>query len=156
MASIVHIPFNFAPVSIQSGSGTYTVPSGKYARVEISATAKAFLDSISFASNSVLFMSTSGGHAEKSIELWLKSGDVITTSASLASGSLQTVSSGGFDYDQDKFTTTLTILVNGVAFAKVSATLSAAVGVDTSADLTFPISGSTEYNYIASEYNNIS
>lgn len=98
MTSRVIIPFNFAPVSSSRGTtGSYTVPSGKYARITITVS-HSFYPSTGFVG--VLGVTTSaeschGDGFQGSFDIWMKSGEVLSLSNTNTNGSAAISSNGG-------------------------------------------------------------
>lgn len=86
MAGKYVIPFDNNPVNVATGySGTYTVPSGKYARVTISINASVAFVGYSVGTYGILTASTGGassscGCVSTSFDVWLNAGDTVTAS----------------------------------------------------------------------------
>jgi hypothetical protein len=90
MAAPYIIPFNHQPVNRGTTAGTYTVPSGRYARVVASLSAYAGASKTafitSFPSGSSPSYDCKPDSNQASIELWLRAGDVVSTAGVVASG----------------------------------------------------------------------
>jgi hypothetical protein len=102
MAAPFFVPFNFQPISIQRGSGTYTVPAGKYARVTINLSV--------FCTPGILNPGTffNAGNQSENADIFLKSGDSLAFTQSLSASS---VSPG-----TAILTNTLSASINGAPF----------------------------------------
>lgn len=134
------IPFNQQPVNTGAGSSTYTVPSGKYARLTYNLYAVATV-TCSIATNSPVNLSNSDN---LSGSVWLKAGDAITVGTSVPSGT--SGSGAGISGSASA-----SILLNATTFAQAIAGISSS-GV-TAATLT--LGGSTGSLFMYEEYNAI-
>lgn len=152
MAAPYIIPFNFQPVSTSSGSGTYTVPAGKYARITVTLNASVFMSSGS--ATTIGNFPSQGSSISDSvvIDVWAKAGDAISFTSSVPSSTSAagTPSAVGFVSG----TCTSSANLNGVAFgrARASTTLTSS----NSASSTVTVTGSVDALYYAEEYNVIS
>jgi hypothetical protein len=128
------IPFNNQPVNTGVTAASYTVPAGKYARVIVSIGLTATFSNGGSLTN--IGSTTSGstnygvntGHFNDKIELWLKAGDVLAFTTSLASGTISTVAGatigGQFEARSASSQTSSTITLNASALATFYATAS--------------------------------
>jgi hypothetical protein len=81
------IPFNFQPVNSGTiNNASYTVPAGKYARVIATVQASARASRTMTAVPNSYIHSGYGGTDSKTVELWLRAGEVVTTTTTVASG----------------------------------------------------------------------
>jgi len=85
MASTYFIPFNHEPVSIGTGTTSYTVPTGKYARVSISVSGVA--TTYSTTASQTYAVST---NFNETLELWLRPGAVVAVTLTNATGGAPT------------------------------------------------------------------
>lgn len=137
------IPFNFQPIATGTVlNGSYTVPSGKYARVLINCHAMARI-SAATADGTIALSSNADSVVA---EFWLKAGDAITTVA--------TGATGGPSFSVHSFSQS-TASINGVqcliALAPVSGTNDGTVPGNT-----LTISGSAGVSIRYEEFNQIS
>ena len=133
------------------GTGSYTVPTGKTARILASISASAYTTSTSGTHNGPGTLLAKGGEDSSIIELFLKSGDVITTSLVNASGSISVSSTYG--WIENSSSSIASLLVNGVIIATVRAVVTASIfaqGTTLFPSITF--SGATSFGYISNEY----
>lgn len=152
MASIINIPFNFQPVNTGVvANGSYTVPAGKYARVMATLSVKSYMGPLVQVSGSV-----DGGNGEDSvsIELWLKSGDIVSVSNS--AGSATATASGNINQASNfaNAISTANLLVNGVVVSSV--TCASWVYLTPANTTIFNLSGTANVNYQYAEFTNIS
>lgn len=148
MSAPFFVPFNFQPTSIQRGSGTYTVPAGKYARVTISVTGEAYgIISAPYPSENVV----SNGSFCESVDIFLKSGDVLTVSQSNASATGSTAPTSSATA-----ITTVNLSINSTIFAVFTCRGYAySVTSGSPNNATSSVSGSSSVNWIAQEFNEI-
>jgi hypothetical protein len=156
------IPFNHMPVSTVVGaSGTYTVPSGKYAQVTISMSISMFIYPSSFNGTYFVIISAIGqptpSGGEKTLQMMLRQGDVLSFSASSASTKTITADqNGNFNTRGWISQATITAYVNSVAVssARVLCGFDNSYGVtETSEIITVIPSVSSTFGFICSEYN---
>ncbi len=153
MSAIISIPFNHQPVNTGAGSGTYTVPAGKYARLTFNCVAEAYLT----LSNSTGLNLTNGNSAESNVSngtVYLKSGDIISTSTSGASGSY-TRTTAGTEPANAVGISQGAILLNGTVFNRVYARVSSMFTAQSSQP-TVTANGSASVSYFYEEFTNIS
>lgn len=136
------------PDSIQRGTGNYTCPAGKHARVTISTSGVA--NSIPSSSVSVASMASSGGHFNETLSIWLNSGDVISNSLVTASGS--TVAFQNFATGASGSTTS-TINYNGNPIAVFLAQTIGSISPQ-NGNGSIQRTGSSNYHFYAEEFNN--
>jgi len=154
MGSPMIIPFNFQPVNTVVGTtASYTVPAGKYAKVSITASASSRLAPGSGSSSQYSINTLSASSNSDTKDIMLKSGDVLTSSLTNASGSHSTSTTV---ITQGSSESVVNVMVNGVVIFSVRAPIS--TGVNTTSNpavLLCNYTGSTSVGYIASEYNNL-
>lgn len=143
------IPFNHQPVNTGSGSSTYTVPSGKYARLRYTCNAQAWTMVTGGTSGNVTG-TTSSSTDSCNGDIWLKAGDAITVSLSNPSGSVGPAASGTITA-----TATAAILLNASIFARASCT-SAMSWIGLGASTSMQKDGTTSVYFSYEEYNIIS
>jgi hypothetical protein len=90
-------PFNNDPINTGSSNSSYTVPSGKYARVRVNLSASTSVGLSNKSSFTVATLNTSLDSNSASFDLFLKSGDTVTVTSSSPSdqvnfGQNQTIS----------------------------------------------------------------
>jgi hypothetical protein len=150
MASPYIIPFNHQPVSSAAISGgSYTCPAGKYARVvlTLSASARGTCNTLSVISNST----TSGLSSTQ--EFWLRAGQTITTSTTIASGSATPSSNTSSLLLSSDSIASATI--GGVQVAKIMAPATIQV-TSAVASTTLTMTGAASADFYYEEYNVIS
>lgn len=137
------------PVNTVVGTtASYTVPVGKWAVVKLTAscTAKVTVPLTSTVNNISQCPSVNCGNM--SLDIVLKSGDIITSSLVNASG---TVSGNNNTIIAGSSETTASISINSTVFAVCRA----AVGIGTGGGaMTATFSGTSSVGYLACEYNN--
>ena len=138
------IPFNHQPILTGASSSTYTVPSGKYARVTATLTCAAWVSARSAVNGSTGY-SEGASSQSTTITIWLKAADAITVSNTNASGTSASSS-------LVTSVSTASILVNAATVSSISTPVSATA----TAGNTVTLSGSASVNYIYEEYNVIS
>ena len=155
------IPFNHQPMNVVSGSGSYTVPSGKYARVCVtlgSAISLGVLTGSATAFSGATIVATSANN-QVVIDVYLKAGDVLSFSTTSAA-SYSVLTSGGASSATFYPNTTASSLVsiNSVIFSSAISNLSGIVQVSGSSNSTmgFTPSANNIGYYISQEYNVIS
>lgn len=141
MASIISTnvlnSFNFQPVNTTGGANTnYTVPTNRYARVVVTLDGDTYISSTNSATT-VYGLSISNKCC--TMELWLKSGDVLSFSNSAAS---TTLTSGGS-------ATVTEARVNGTTVARMISRLTIAMSSGSST-----IAGNSNVCWFSTEYNN--
>jgi hypothetical protein len=153
MSAPMIIPFNFQPVNTVVGTtATYTVPAGKYAIVRLDGTAVAKISS-AYASTTGVNASPTATAGNKSSEIILKSGDILSSSLSNAGGSVAGDGNGAGGSAES----IATYLVNGVAIFVVKAVISCTTAYNSNGmPSVINFSGTTTLGYLASEYNIIS
>lgn len=134
MPAPIVVPFNFQPVNTGRSTTTYTVPAGRYSRViiNIGLTASSNLANATAASQAVAQGGSIGINSDtcsESIELWLKAGDVLSFTTTVASGSatwtLSSMSSGVMYTDSTSASSSATINLNAASLATFYATAQA-------------------------------
>jgi hypothetical protein len=160
MGSIVNIPFNFQPVNTVAGLNTnYTVPTGKYARVVVTADGEAFIGSIQASSNyTATYFSVTQSSKTCTLELWLKTGDVLSFTNTPASGSTtKNNTNGNVTPPQSSASTTTEIKVNTVVIARLVSRVIEASNLSggSPSNLNINWSGTSNVAWVASEYNNV-
>jgi hypothetical protein len=163
MSAPMTIPFNHMPVSTVVGaSGTYTVPAGKYAQVTISMRISMFISSgdytgpLGYTVDEIGQPTPSGG--EKTLQVMLKAGDVLSFSASSASA-VTAPYSAAWSILAWISQATITASVNSVAIssARVLCGFSKSSGQQYSGHyVTMTPSVSSAFGFICSEYNAVS
>lgn len=146
------IPFNNQPVTTGAGTATYTVPSGKYARVTITLNTAIYFSASS--ATTVANFPPSGNTACDTvvISIWAKTGDAISFAANSPGATSSAGATAAVAYLTS--TSTMTALLNGTAFAKASATATFITSNSASSTVTSEGAGSATYYY--EEYNVIS
>jgi len=147
MSADLFNPFNHQPISTQRGSGTYTCPAGKYARIVITLAGYALGIPGTYTAQPIHIAATSSSFNE-TVDVWVKAGDVITFSLVTASGSTGAVAEGSMSG-----ASTASALYNGTVFAKFMAGAVATHAVQTSGTATSVLNGGSEVNWYAAEYN---
>jgi len=151
------IPFDFNPVNNDETDTSYTVPAGKYAIVTVTISVSAFgYTTGSVASSNAVNMATSSANAT-SLELRLKSGEVLTKTESAASGS-DSVGSATQGWLFTQGTSIAAALVNSVEVAELRChAVSGIYDASTAAGITHyaSVAGSALVHWHVSEYNNI-
>lgn len=159
------IPFNHQPVSVGRSTGTYTVPSGKYARVTVSAYVSARTSANSSGSGfTISSYNTHGDTHNEVFHYWLSAGDSITFSGSSASGNATAAIPGGagLAYTSTAHAdTTLSVDVNGNSSASLLARAIVNISVTNggAAPINFVFAsfgGSFSCTFFYEEYNVIS
>lgn len=159
------VPFNFAPVSTAKGTtGSYTVPAGKYALVNISID-HAFYHStsftVSFAGLSSALVSL--GNRSESFSLWLKAGDVLTL-ANTNTNASATISRNGFgavDLNVSLQASSVTSITIGGSLWKNSTSRGSLTGFSSYTTggggdtTTFSVTCESSLGWYAQEYNQI-
>jgi len=158
--SLYFVPFNHQPAATGQTTGTYTVPSGKYARatVKYSVSAGATAASLTNANVAVIrALNINPSSVGGEVEFWLKAGDALTATESLPTNNLSLTSTGAGEYwDAETGNATITFTVNGNDSGKVRASCAASVGVNMSGATTFTYAtfeGSTVFSIFYEEYN---
>jgi len=147
MSADLFNPFNHQPISTQRGSGTYTCPAGKYARVVITLAGYALGIPGTATVNPIHIAATSSSFNE-TVDIWVKAGDVITFSLVAAGSSTGAVAAGSVNG-----TSTASALYNGTSFAKFIAGAAATHAVQSAGTSTSDVTGASEVNWYAAEYN---
>jgi hypothetical protein len=165
MSASVIAPFNFQPVNVAVGNGSYTVPSGKYAMVSYSISAKLVFSSASIPYTSRTVYAIYPGQSESStIEgtFWLKAGDVLTFSSTSEPNDifhLNTYDTTSFIYPAFTPVAFARVLVNGVAVNNTETKTFPATTYNytgsSADDVVIVYSVSYTAGFLASEYNNI-
>lgn len=166
------IPFNHQPVATGIQENSYTVPSGKYARVTIPICLVAYCvgDNLNAGPGTanLTSISTFSDSKNERFEIWLKAGDQITTETILASGNATysfswTGATSGNRTDNSVGTTYSNIRINSVLLAQYLAVAQASVSItfneasSGSASGTYAsFSGSGTAKIFYEEYNQIS
>jgi hypothetical protein len=149
------IPFNFQPSATGNvANAGYTVPAGKYARVMANLSVKSHPSSYSAVGSGSPPVYAASGEDSTSIELFLKSGDVVSVSNSAGSA---TATASGNAYAASNFAvavSTANISVNGTIVASV--TCSSSCFLSPANITTMNLSGTSTVNYSYAEFNNIS
>jgi len=146
MSADLFNPFNHQPISTQRGSGTYTCPAGKYARVVITLSGYA-LGAPGVAATDMSIAANSSSFSE-AVDIWVKAGDVITFNIGVASATTGAVAAGS-----TSGVSAAEAIYNGTIFAKFIVGASAAHAVNGATTTTSSISGAVEVNWYAAEYN---
>lgn len=153
MGSPIVVPFNNQPVSTQKGTGTYTCPAGKYARVQISVsgTARTLVTGSRPNAASQGDLDLTCDSFNESFDIWVGPGDTISASLSNPSGSTN-VAAGSIQSAASE--ASATINHNGSPIATFRAVTQGTVGSNSATS--FARSGSTSFHFFAQEYNIIS
>lgn len=155
MGAPIVVPFNNQPVSTQKGTGTYTCPAEKYARVTVTVSGRAAVASITGA-NAMVDTVISSGQFNETMDIWVGPGDTVSGSLSNASGG----PSGNASFSgavAGSSTTTATVNHNGAAIGQFRCDVSAAYN-DNSGSVATAINftGASSFHFFAQEYNVIS
>ena len=147
MAAPYIIPFNFQPANTGTVlNGSYTVPSGKYARVIINLSAMARISAATSDSDGGEYVAISSNSDSSTIEVWAVAAEAFTTSTSSASGgpgaSTHSIS-------------TASVSIGGTQLAIARAAASGIIGGG-GADDNVTISGAASASMRYEEYNVIS
>lgn len=155
MSAPIILPFNNQPVSTQKGTGTYTCPAGKYARVRVTIRARATARVSSLASASATTPATQETNvANESFEVWVGPGDTIAATLSNASGTQAVAANIALAIRLS--TTTVTVNHNGTAIAIIEATAGTQVATSAGGSATLESTGSSSFHFFAQEYNILS
>jgi len=152
MGNAFFVPFNFQPVNTGAGNegSTYTVPSGKYARVTITMCVSAYARNAFLAAQSESADSNSTSNAV-TLTIFMDDGEALTFSATAANTS-DTGGSGNFSISDDSV---ISARVDGVDISQIRC--HAAIHGFTSAGThSVYIDGTAEANFRYEEYNKIS
>jgi hypothetical protein len=159
MANNFFIPFDNRPASTQQGSGTYTVPSGKFARLKISLDVTAYFDEADWTtvvSGGDVYDYKPGRESEK-FELWLNSGDVVTFSNTAASDSnLNNTGSPQIASLAGESSCTVSVNTGGGASIVASVRCRGEIFINQKNTTTANIGGTAVSYWHAEEYNEIS
>jgi hypothetical protein len=155
------IPFNFQPVNVVSASsGSYTVPSGKYAKVTVVLSSQMAFSSLSGTATAVTntnIFSSESGHVV--VDLYLKAGDVLSFSSSSGSGASVTTSGGNTSGSFVLSTSSSqSALVNSNTAAVARGYIGGFISVQGTANSAMGVNVGTNngFSYTAQEYNVIS
>lgn len=147
MSRVIY-PFNNQPISSQTGTGTYTCPVGKYARVTVTLSAAA-VGVPSFAGSPSSNIGNGSSDSSSAVfDIWVKSGDTVSGTLSNASASTASATAGF-----TSGTTTASYSVNSNVAGTIRATASVAHNSNAAAVST--VTGSSSFHYHAQEYNEI-
>lgn len=150
MSSSHVIPFDHKPVSIQVGSGTYTCPTGKYARVTINLSGYA-QSLFTCTGSGISTLDLQNGMVNHSFDVWVNAADTIAATLSNASGTtncpVTAITSAAGE-------TTITVNRSGTTIGVFRAHTQANVynSQNTNAG-TITRSGSSSFNWVAEEFN---
>lgn len=166
---MIIVPFKNRPAqTIQDSSNPYTVPVGRYARAVVTLRAEAYITGLS-QSSGIRTNNASNVYSDcqnKSVEIWLNEGDVLSKSTSTFTGDLLEVtffvsaSNGDVKFDSGSSTATASVLLNrgagATTYSSVVSSLSgyySAVSVAGGSDNgDFEVSGSAAVNWHIEEY----
>jgi hypothetical protein len=156
MSSPIVVPFNFRPVSIQRGTANYTCPAGKYAKVTINTSGAAF-----GSRSGVFFISPDSTHHRvidsfnKTVQIWVNSGDVISNALSNANSSVSSNNTSSIRMATGETTSTINYNGNPIAIFRARGG-DIAGGRSTEGFIEANVSGNSSYHFYAEEYNQIS
>jgi hypothetical protein len=164
MSALINIPFNFQPVNSGNvANAGYTVPAGKYSRImaTLSTYARNSTFTISIAGSGQHMPNISSGNDSTSVELYLRSGEVVSVSNTSASGTISVASSASTSSPTGNGSQSIAqLLVGGVIVAQSKSAVSGVLIADVASGLatTFTVTmvGSSDVNYRYEEFNNIS
>lgn len=149
MTSRVFIPFDNRPVSQQRGTGTYTCPSGKFAKLTITVSGNAFSSwTIPGATNT--FFNTNMGEFHQTFDIWVVAGDQVAATLSNASGTTS-VGAGSGGSSSNSTTATVNLNSNSIAVFLARTAWSAYNGSGGAVNVSY--SGSSNFTWYAQEYN---
>jgi len=164
MANQLFIPMTFMPVNTGAASNSYTVPAGKYAQVTITLTTavKVNQDDYVSAIADVASYTAVPGSTTETVQIWLSSGDALTSSTSVASGTGTAAYNGTITravFDSTTAESSCSVLLNGTTFMRCRANGSASIlfesgttsGTNTYANFTGAATVDIQY----SEFNNV-
>lgn len=134
------------PVKTVVGTGAYTVPAGRWARVVVNLSASA---RVSSSAGTLTALSGTGNSDSRTIELLLKSGDVISSSLTNASGTTSCVSLMTLASSESS----ASLVVNSTTVATVRAPAVGHCNAGSGAN-SVTMTGFSSYGYVASEYFN--
>jgi len=151
------IPFNMQPVSHQTGTGTYTCPAGKYAKVTvfIRGTATGVIGNGGAVDYLDMPIITSDSF-NSVFDVWVKSGDTIAATLTNPStvGNTGAVLIGQHEYITAQVNAS--VAHNGTTIGTFAAKASCGCKYKTIASNILSISGTSGFNYFAQEFNIIS
>lgn len=134
------------PAKTVVGTGSYTVPAGRWAIVTLSLDCTATASGTGTAPGGQNGGGSSGS-GSKSVQLILKAGDALSSSLSNASGSVACLTSS---INSGSGTSSVSVTLNASIVQKLSCT----AFVMCTGPMTNTFSGTTAYGYVASEYFN--
>lgn len=155
MGAPIVVPFNNQPISTQKGTGTYTCPAGKYARVTVSVSGRAYVSALAGGA-SMQDMAISSGQFSESFDIWVSPGDTVSGTLSGASGGPSS-SAANTGCVIASSATTVTVSHNATAIAQFRANVTAGFSDNSGAvacSMTF--AGESSFHFFAQEYNIIS
>lgn len=153
MANSFFVPFNNQPVNTGRGSdsNSYTVPSGKFARVTITLCARAYVNNMPDVGGGVA--SIACGEDSTTLVIYMDEAEVLDFTASNASGS----NGNGNDTANVNAHSQISADIGGSPIARVFAQANAYARITSGAfGSDWTISGDTEAYFRYEEYNKIS
>ena len=146
------IPFNFQPVSTGASTSTYTVPSGKYARVVISLSSEIGVQTTANPSGAPVVGESffTDGSNSISKEFWLKATDSVSLSTTSGSGTI----TSGTNAQVQKSSCVASATINGTSVLVSRSTASALM--QTAAAYIASFVGNPSASVYYEEYNVIS
>lgn len=134
------VPFNNQPVNTGVTTASYTVPAGKYSRVIVTVGLTASVSKSPVASATTGAAAQAGsytanqGSFNDKLELWLKAGDVLSFTTSVASGAVSA--------------TSITTVASGVYFRATSSSTQTTISLNASALATFYATAQIGFYYV--------
>lgn len=153
------VPFDHRPSATGQSSTSYTVASGKYARVVLSysVVVTAATGDTTGTVSSIAAYNTNPQSCTGTLELWLKAADALTVSTSIASTSATLVAAGaGYYWDTTSDSSTVTVSVNATAIAlfKATGTISMAANFAGASTISMGVfTGAADYRIHYEEYD---
>jgi len=151
MPASILIPFDTKPVSTQRGTGTYTCPAGKFAKVTVTVSGTA-TSTFTPTTASTIIMLTSGNF-NHTFDVIVNPGDTISGSLSNASGTTAVANGSG---GAATGTTTATVNYNSNSIAVFQCETSASIWNGGAGSINISRSGSSNFTWYAQEYGVIS
>lgn len=143
--------FNFQPVNTTGGVNTnYTVPANRYARVVVTLDGDIYASNVTSGSSTYVY-GIDVSNKCCTLELWLKSSDVLSYTNSTPSGYFYSGSSSGTNTNSGGAYTLTEVRVNGNVVSRIISRITA--GTSASNALIY-VSGNSNVAWFASEYNN--
>lgn len=149
MSAPMIIPFDNYPANVGSGNTTYTVPLGKFARLNVCVHTSAS-GNVSLANQNIVLMENQSNSIFGTY--WLKYGDVITVSNTVANATASPTASNN---QYLKSASLSALIINGQSVL-ISESICAIAIISALSGVVVSISGNASVNYRYEEYNVIS